>query len=337
LKPLILYRIRKIFIPVLIFLSLLVISIICLWIVIAQPMWSGKAAVSNQVSSVDPERLKVHVRKLSEDFFPRNAENIKNLDQVAAYIRSEFELAKGQVWEQEFKVGRETYRNVIANFGPETSERIVVGAHYDAVGLSPGADDNASAVAGLIELAYLLGNTTLPLRVELVAYTLEEPPYFASPFMGSAVHAKSLSEQGIKVRLMLGLEMIGYFSDKKGSQHFPSPLLRLFYPSTGNFVALVGKLDQRSAVMEVKRAMSGVTPLPVYSINAPRIIPGVDLSDHRSYWAQGYPAVMVTDTAFYRNLNYHTADDTYEKLDFERMAMVVEMVYASITAIADKE
>ncbi len=319
----------------LIILGLLVITIFCVWIIIAQPIFQP-AAVPTE-AGVDSERLKTHVLKLSEDYFPRDADHVENLDRVAAYIRSEFELAKGQVSEQAFPVGPRTYRNVIAYFGPETKERIVVGAHYDTVSLSPGADDNASAVAGLIELAYLLGQSNLPIRVELVAYTLEEPPFFTTPFMGSTVHAKSLKEKGIEVRLVLVLEMIGYFSDKKGSQHYPLPFLRLFYPSKGNFLALVGKLDQRPAVLEVKKAMHGITPLPVYSINAPAIIPGVDFSDHRNYWAEGYRAVMVTDTAFYRNLNYHTAYDTYEKLDFDRMAMVVEMVYASVIATAGKK
>ena len=314
-----------------IIISLLLLAVAGLWLVVVQPVLTGRGVTPGV--TVEPERLKAHVRYISEDCFPRHAGHVENLERVAAYIRSEFEQAGGRVSEQIFEVDGQTYRNVIAAFGPGTGPRLIVGAHYDAAGFSPGADDNASAVAGLIELAYLLGQGDPPGDVELVAYTLEEPPYFATPHMGSVVHAKSLKAQGVEVKLVIVLEMIGYFSDEKGSQHFPSPLLRLFYPSTGNFLALAGKLDQRAAVRALKAAMRGVTPLPVYSINAPAFVPGIDLSDHRSYWAEGYQAVMVTDTAFYRNLNYHTDQDTYDKLDYERMALVVKMVYAGVISL----
>jgi hypothetical protein len=131
---------------------------------------------------------------------------------------------------------------------------------------------------------------------------------------------------------MISLEMIGYFSDAKKSQSFPIPLLNLFYPSKGDFVTVVGKLDQISVVRRVKKAMQIATPLPVYSINAPILIGGIDFSDHRNYWQEGYEAVMVTDTAFYRNQNYHTVRDTADTLDYQRMSMVVAGVYASVLA-----
>jgi Zn-dependent M28 family amino/carboxypeptidase len=189
-------------------------------------------------------------------------------------------------------------------------------------------------VAGLIELANLLGRSSPPMKVELVAYTLEEPPFFRSEYMGSAVHARSLKRAGVSVRAMFSLEMIGYFSDDEGSQHFPNPLLRLFYPTKGNFISVIGKLGQGLLVRKIKGAMKGASSLPVYSINAPRSIPGVDFSDHMNYWDAGYPAVMVTDTAFYRNPHYHMAEDTAEKLDYGRMAQVVEGVYAAVIELA---
>lgn len=283
--------------------------------------------------TVDPARLEAHVRVLAEDFVPRDENHPENLDRAAAYIGREFEKAGGAVEEQVFEIRGIPYRNVIARFGPDTKERIVVGAHYDAAGPYPGADDNASGVAGLIELAFLLGKDPLPLQAELVAYTLEEPPYFASPAMGSAIHAASLKSQGVKVRAMIGLEMIGYFTDEPGSQELPVPFLKLFYPSTGNFIAVVGKLGQGSLVRRIKKAMKRAAPLPVESINAPTSLPGVDLSDHRNYWAAGYPAVMITDTAFFRNPNYHMPSDTPETLDYRRMAMVVEGVYGAVKAL----
>jgi Zn-dependent M28 family amino/carboxypeptidase len=219
---------------------------------------------------------------------------------------------------------------VIAEFGPETNERIVVGAHYDTAGPLPGADDNASGVAGLIELAGLLAKQQLPVRVELVAFPLEEPPYFGSKFMGSAVHANDLRAQNARVRGMISLEMIGYFSDAPRSQNFPAEILRAFYPTKGNFIGVVGTLDEGLLVRRIKLAMQGATPLPVHSINAPLAVPGVGLSDQLSYWNAGYKAVMITDTAFFRNPHYHTVDDTAEKLDYKRMALVVEGVYAAV-------
>lgn len=303
------------------------------WALLTQPLlWPVRPRHNSPV--VDPARLEKHVRRLAEEFTPRDERHPENLDRAAAYIRGEFEQAQGVASDQAYQAGGQTYRNVIARFGPETPDRIVVGAHYDAAGPLPAADDNASGVAGLIELAYLLGRTELPLQVELVAYTLEEPPYFHTPYMGSAVHARSLQEQQIPVRLMISLEMIGYFSDAPDSQEFPLAILRLFYPSRGNFIAVAGKLDQGLVTRRVKRAMSGASPLPVYSINAPRSIPGIDLSDHLNYWLAGYPAVMITDTAFYRNRNYHTPWDTPETLDYERMAMAVQGVYAAVLAVS---
>lgn len=301
-------------------------------VIITQPVFINQQ--TNRVVLVDPVRLETHVRMLSETLVPRDAEHPENLDQVAAYIRREFEQATEHVFDQSYDVQGTTYRNVIALLGPDTEERIVIGAHYDTAGPIPGADDNASGIAGLIELAHLLSEVALPLRMELVAFTLEELPYFRTPKMGSAVHAASLKEQGIPVRVMFSLEMIGFFSNAPGSQAFPLSMLRAFYPSEGNFIAVVGKLFQGSTVRHIKRAMRKASPLPVYSINAPRWLPGVDFSDHKNYWEVGYSAVMITDTAFYRNPFYHTKYDTAETLDYSRMAMVVQGVYAAVLAMA---
>lgn len=284
--------------------------------------------------AVAPERLGTHVQALAREFVPRDFSHPENLDRAAAYIGAELERAGGAVAEQTFEAGGRTYRNVIASFGPESGERIVVGAHYDAAGPFPAADDNASGVAGLIELAHLLGSASLGARVELVAYPLEEPPFFRTPQMGSAVHAASLREQAVRVRAMMSLEMIGYFTDAPNSQHFPLGILRAFYPSKGNFITVVGKLGKASVVRRIKRAMRSASPLPVHSINAPRWIPGVDFSDHVNYWDAGYDAVMITDTAFYRNPYYHSALDRPETLDYRRMAMVVQGVYAAVLSLA---
>lgn len=281
------------------------------------------------------ENLEKSVKKLSEDLVPRNAEHPENLDVVASWIHNCFEPFAERVEYQPFSTGNMTVRNIRAFFGPESSERIVIGAHYDVAGPFPGADDNASGVAGLIELGRLLADEELPLSVELVSYPLEEPPFFYTKKMGSYVHAFSLKEEKVKVRAMIALEMIGYFSDEPNSQRYPLFLLRPFYPSRGNFIAVVGNLFQRSVVRTVRNSMRNASPLPVESINAPKLLPGVAFSDHLNYWKAGYQAAMITDTAFYRNPNYHTAFDLPETLDYDRMAQVVTGVLAAVKALAD--
>lgn len=317
-------------------ISLLVLGMMALlsltWVWGTQPLFF--AVATPHVPPISPARLETHVRMLSETFFPRDVTHPDNLDRVAAYIRHEFVQAQGRVSEQPYTVAGRTYRNVLALFGPDTKERIVVGAHYDTAGMQPGADDNASGVAGLIELASLLREASLPLCVELVAFTLEEEPHLLSAPMGSAVHAASLRQQNIPVQVMFSLEMIGYFTDAPHSQRFPLPFLAAVYPSQGNFIAIVGNLSQGLVIRQIKQVMRSASSLSVHSLNAPRFVPGVDFSDHRNYWQAGYHAVMVTDTAFYRNPHYHTKQDTADTLDYGRMAMVVQGVYAAVLASA---
>ncbi len=298
---------------------------------------------------VSEERLVRHVRALSEQFVPRSHEDVENLDRAATYIAEAFREAGLVVTEQPYTtVYGQTYRNVIARVpsrdvaaralsSAEEEVRhgiVIVGAHYDAYLDLPGADDNASGVAGLLELARMLAANPPDAAVELVAFNTEEPPYFSSDDMGSARHAESLKQRGVKVRGMMALETIGYFSDAKGSQTFPLPLLRLMYPTTGNYITVVGRTGQGRIVRRVKRAMRGATDLRVESINAPRSVPGLDFSDHAPYWDRGFEAVMITDTAFYRNPRYHTADDTWDTLDYARMAKVVQGVFAAVHRLA---
>jgi Zn-dependent M28 family amino/carboxypeptidase len=314
-------------------LLIFAVGLLISWIIVTQPLLVSPRPNAPTVS-VPPVRLERHVGMVSQTYLPRHAAHPENLDRIAAYIAQEFAQANARVVEQPYAIDGHTYRNVIGSYGPDTADRIVIGAHYDAAGPFPGADDNASGVAGLLELAYLLGTVPLSTRVELVAYTLEEPPYFRTPLMGSAVHAQSLRQQGHSVRVMIALEMIGYFSDAPNSQLFPASILKLFYPTEGNFIAIVGNVGQGAVVRRAKRAMRGGSALPVYSLNAPRFVPGVDFSDHLNYWAAGYQALMITDTAFYRNARYHTAHDTPDTLDYTRMAMVVQGVYAAVLAFA---
>jgi len=283
--------------------------------------------------TVDPAALRVHVETLATRFAPRNFDHPANLDRAAAFLAGELRSAGAAVSEQTYDVEGRRYRNVVARFGPDTPEIVVVGAHYDTAGDQPGADDNASGVAGLLELARLLAAYPPPLRIELVAYTLEEPPSFRTAQMGSAVHARALAERGAKVRLMISVEMIGAFSDSEGSQEYP-PVIGLFYPSAANFIAVVGKWGQGREVRAVASALRAASPLPVETLTAPTFVTGIDYSDHQSYWAHGYDAVMITDTSFFRNARYHTADDNPDTLDYARMAEVVKGLHCAVQDLA---
>ena len=295
--------------------------------------------VPAQPLQVDPARLEAHVKKLSVELYPRSADQFDKLEQAAQYVLAEFKASGAMVTVQEVQVQGSRYKNIIARVGPAQGPLLVLGAHYDSHGdasaanpggqsHTPGADDNASGVAGLIELAHLLGRQRQTRAIELVAYTLEEPPHYRTEHMGSVWHARSLAAAGREVQLMLSLEMIGYFSDAPASQGYPLWPMKYLYSDRGNFIAVVGKFGGFGDTRKVKALMGVATSLPVVSINAPRLLQGVDFSDHRSYWNLGLPALMVTDTAFLRNPNYHGAGDTYDKLDYKRMAMVVQAVHA---------
>ncbi len=294
-----------------------------------QPTFTPKGTGESDVSR---ERLEAHVRFITAK--PHDTTQREALDTISTYIAQQFrEAGVADVREQAYDQGN--YRNVIATIGTGAGERVVVGAHYDACGPMPGADDNASGTAGLIELARLLVQHPPRRTVELVAYTLEEPPHFDTPMQGSVVHAVSLAESKVAVRAMISLEMIGTFSDVADSQTFPLPGMSLLYPTRGNFVAVVGDLGMASLVRTVKAAMQSASPIDVRSMNGPAMIQGIDWSDHKSYRARGYPAVMVTDTAFFRNPRYHTADDKADMLDYAGMAEVVSGVAAAVHALAD--
>lgn len=303
--------------------SILGLVLIVIWLALARPFVLYSDCCSAKVRA-DPAALERHTRKISAEFSPRDWKHVENLDRIANYISAEFSRTNSNVHFQEFVVGGSTYRNVISEYGStDKVSTIVVGAHYDAFEEQEGADDNASGVAGLLELGRLLSLQNQSNRIILVAYSLEEPPFFRSAQMGSAIHAASLVESKENVRLMISLEMIGYFSDLPGSQRYPSPLLNLFYPSIGNFITLVGPLSLSSATIDIKKDFLNSVPLPVKSINAPAIIPGIDFSDHLNYWQQGFDAVMITDTAFLRNLEYHKSGDSPDRLDYDKMAQVV--------------
>ena len=245
-------------------------------------------------------------------------------------------------YRQSYKVGDETFHNIFMEFVSdlkhEPEEIIIIGAHYDTAHGYAGADDNASGVAALIELAKLLSENRSKLlhRVQLAFYPLEEPPYFRTEKMGSYVHASSLKQKQQKVTLMLSLDMIGYFTDEENSQNLPFPLMDLIYPTQGNFIAIVANLTNMSSVRKVKKTFKSATDLPVYSINAPTMVQGIDFSDHLNFWHFDYPALMITDTSFNRNKHYHTEQDTADKLDYVKMAEVVKALYQTVLQQGNK-
>jgi hypothetical protein len=300
-----------------------------------QPVFFVGAAAPAAGPAPDRERLERRLRRLVEEFHPRDGGHPENMARAAAFIVEELRQAGAAVSSQPFETAGARYENVVAAFGPDTSDVVVVGAHYDVAGEMPGADDNASGVAGLLELADLLSGGGLARRVELVAYANEEAPFFGTPGMGSEVHARSLESAGRHVRGMICLEMIGCFADEPDSQQLPFGVLKLLYPTRGDFIAVVGSAGGAGIVRRVKRSMRAASDLPVFSINAPRFVHGVDLSDHSTFWRRGLPAVMVTDTAFYRNPRYHTEHDTPDTLDYERMAKVVAGARRAVLALAN--
>lgn len=270
----------------------------------------------------------------------RNYRNKGSLDKAATYIHDAFAALEFDVLEyQPFQVSSGgTYKNISATFNGELEERIVIGAHYDVWDNQPGADDNASAVAGLLETARLISSLrkqrTLRHTLEFVGYCLEEPPFFATEDMGSAVHAKTIFEKKIPLTLMICYEMIGYFSDEPGSQKIPHPSLKGMFPDTGNFIIVGGHSSQPKVANNFAALMQKACTIPVFPVASAITDGPAGLSDHRSYWQWGYPAIMINDTSFLRNPNYHEKTDTIDTLNFEKMAEVVNGVTGGIISLS---
>jgi Zn-dependent M28 family amino/carboxypeptidase len=278
----------------------------------------------------DTAIIRTHLVVITKTDTPRTYQNIGQLNKTADYIRTVFLLYSDSVFIQEYTVNGLVYKNVICSFGAEHLKRIIVGAHYDVCGDQEGADDNASGIVGLLELARLLKGKALNHRIDLVAYTLEEPPYFRTENMGSYVHAKSLADAKIPVYGMVSLEMIAYFKDETGSQTYPLKMLALFYGEKGNYITLVKKFGSGRFARKFSRHFFSSKSVRTKKFTAPKFVPGIDYSDHRNYWEFGFSALMLTDTSFYRNENYHRTTDTLETLDIFRMGKVIDGVYHTL-------
>ena len=281
------------------------------------------------------ERLEAHVRMLAETIGARNVHSYPDeLAAAAEYIRSTWRELGYAVRSHPYAVGDATAENLAAARADAVAEGVyVVGAHYDSVGDCPAANDNGSGVAAMLELSRLLADSPAARRLRFVAFVNEEPPYFQTPRMGSWVYAKECRARGEKLAGMFSLETMGCYHDEPGSQAYPFPF-SLFYPDTGNFIGFVGNLDSRDLGHRGIAAFRAHAQFPSEGVAAPGRVTGIGLSDHWSFWQEGYPAVMITDTAPFRYSHYHLASDTPDKLDYERLARVVSGLSAMLEDLA---
>lgn len=312
-------------------LAILTVSTGCIISHCTTPAASGAPAVA--VRPGLEQELKKDVRYLAKDCHPRPAGYEKNQARAVQYIARSLADSGATVTYQPFTADKRTFVNVSAVFPGKSAKRIIVGAHYDTCGDTPGADDNASGVAGLLALGRMLKGVSPHCTIELIAYANEEPPYFGTEQMGSAQHARKLYTEQIGVKAMICLEMIGYFSDKENSQSYPAAGMGALYPDKGDFIAIVGNWDSVRLARTIQKNMQAF--LPTVRLNLPEI-KGMcmDFSDHRNFWAKDLPAVMITDTSFFRNPNYHQPGDLPETLDYARMAQVVRGVHQAVLHLA---
>ncbi len=277
-----------------------------------------------------------HVTTLASDIGPRSPGNGDALERARRYVEEALAGAGYAVQPQEYGwFGHQVANLVVEIPGTSRAEQVILlGAHYDSVGSTPGADDNASGVAGLLELARLCRTMQPSRTVRFVAFTMEEPPAFLTPWQGSRVYAKEMRQRGEQITAMLALEMLGYYSDEPNSQHFPFFPMRWFFPTTGNFIAIVGNMRSRMLARRSGAVLRKSCRLPVQTLSTFSSVPGIALSDHASFWLNGYPAVMVTDTAFFRNRNYHRATDRPDTLDYARMAECIRGLVGVVVDLA---
>ncbi len=279
------------------------------------------------------QNIERHLRVLTVDIGERSVFNWENHRRARDHIHKELEVLGLEPFLETYDYKGTPVSNVVAEIkrGSNPPRLCIVGAHYDTVAGTAGADDNASGVSVLLELASGLQNNLqlLPedLAIRLVAFALEEPPVFSTPYMGSRVHARGVRERNEEVQGMICLEMVGYTCHRKGCQPYPFPLSLMNYPKVGNFIGIVGNFLSRRFTESLLNAFEQNENLPAVSLTVPFngwILPAVRLSDHSSFWDRGLKAVMITDTAFYRNPHYHSPSDTMDTLDKPFMAQLVK-------------
>lgn len=321
-------------------LGLLLLLAVALWyFFICMPRTEGPAALQAP-ERTRSARLRSDVMMLASSIGERNVFEREGLVAAETFLTRSLTDAGYRVAKQEFHVELEQIR--CANLEVEIpgsslpSEIIIVGAHYDSVDGSPGGNDNGSGVAAVLELARDLASIKPARTIRFVFFVNEEPPFFQTENMGSWRYAKRAHERGEKIAAMLSIETVGFFSDEEGSQQYPAPL-NLFYPSRGNFIGFVANPSSRKLLHRVIRTFRGHSFVPAEGAAVPDLLPGVGWSDHWSFWQFGYPAVMVTDTALFRDPHYHTSNDSPERLDYARLAGVVDGLREVIRDLASIE
>ena len=284
------------------------------------------------------DRLRGHVSVLAEKIGERNISHYRALGLAAEYITSHLRESGLSVRKEPYWIGDKEVANIEAELKgtARPEEIVVVGAHYDTVPGSPGANDNASGVAALLEIVSIFRYARTARTIRFVAFVNEEPPYFMSETMGSLVYARRARNRKDKIVAMLSLETIGYYSDRPKSQLYPAPF-SLFYPDTGDFIGFVSDLGSRKLLRRAIGTFRESTHFPSEGLAAPAGIEGVGWSDHWSFWQAGYPAIMITDTALFRYPHYHESSDTPDKLDFERMARVVKGIGGVVGELANSK
>ena len=306
-------------------------------VILAVCIWGGSCMInmpgksySGPFEPLSPDEqcirtnIEAHVAMLAGTIGERSLWDIEGLRAAEKYIRDEFAKSGYEVAAQDYQCRSNVVRNFEARLegGSLSDEIILVGAHYDSVMGCPAANDNGSGVAGLLEMARILAGKKLSRSVRFVAFVNEEPPFFQSGEMGSRAYAVAARRRKDDIVGMISLETIGYYTDQPGSQHYPPPF-SYFYPDTGNFIGFVANLGSRRFVKRAIHAFRKNAKFPSEGVAAPGFITGIGWSDHWSFWKEGYPSLMVTDTAPFRYPHYHCATDTPDKLAYDRTARVV--------------
>jgi Zn-dependent M28 family amino/carboxypeptidase len=323
-------------------LRLIYESMIAVWTLLLMPgkRFRGPLPAADDELCDLMESLRSDVRMLAEDIGPRNVSHAPEKLAIAeAFIAAEFEKAGFKVERQIYEVFGVSCANLQVEIpGTESrNEIVVVGAHYDSVPDCPAANDNASGVAATLSLARTFARSQSARTLRFVAFVNEEAPYAHTHLMGSCVYAAGCRQRGENIKAMLSLETIGYYDRRRGSQSYPSPL-GLLYPSTADFIAFVGNTRYGQLVRQVVGSFRRAERFPSIGGSLPDAISHIGRSDHWSFWQEGYPALMVTDTAPFRYAHYHQASDTADKLDFESLARVVRglrQVVIDLTGIVD--
>lgn len=297
--------------------------------------YTGPLPTLSQEQSKLRDSFSSDVQFLSVSIGERSLDRAGSLERTRDYIRDNLQQAGYTVTAVSYTVGGRTVSNLEAILPGSEPTRgvVVVGAHYDSVPGTVGANDNATGVAATLELARLMRGSKTKSSVRFVFFVNEEPPYFQTDNMGSLAYARQLKHDGIRVSAMISLETIGFYSDALGSQKYP-PVLSLFYPNRGNFIGFVANPESRDLVRRSIRRFRESTQFPSEGVAAPGNWPGVGWSDHWSFWQENYPAIMVTDTAVFRYPHYHTPQDTFEKVDFDKAARVVDGIHQVVAMLA---